>query len=131
MSNSKVEQKNGDIQEGKVWFQRKMNIVTLGLTSAAVEELGEVTDIEFPEPGEDVGEGEVIVTIDGNQGRLEVTSPNAGTVEEVNEAAKAEPDTVSDDPLEEGWLVRIQVQDSTEEADQEADKEGDDTAADS
>ena len=56
----------------------------------------------------------VVLTVEGTNSNLEVTAPAAGIVQEVNEAAKDEPDMVSDDPLEEGWLVKIEIQDKSD-----------------
>lgn len=106
--------KNGEYLDGRLWFQRKGSLLTLGLTSAAVEEVGSVQSIEFPEEGDDFDKGDVIVTVDGTSGKLEVVTPAAGIVQEINEAAKVEPDMVSEDPLEEGWLVKIEIQDTSD-----------------
>jgi glycine cleavage system H protein len=106
--------KNGEYAEGKFWFHRKLNTVTIGLTSLAIEEIGEVQGIEFPEDGDDFTKGDIVVTVDGTSGKLEVTTPASGVIEEVNEAAKEEPDVVSDDPLEEGWLVKLEIEDTSD-----------------
>jgi glycine cleavage system H protein len=106
--------KNGEYFEGKLWFTRKGTMVTLGMTSMAVEEVGSVQSIEFPEEGLDFEKGEVILTVDGSNGSIEVPAPASGIVQEINEAAKEEPDMVSDDPLEEGWLVKIEIQDTSD-----------------
>jgi glycine cleavage system H protein len=106
--------KNGEFLDGKLWFHRKGTMVTLGLTSLAVEEVGQVQSIEFPEEGEDYGKGDTVLTVDGTSGKLEVIAPATGIVSEVNEAAKAEPDVVSEDPLEEGWLVKLEIEDKSE-----------------
>lgn len=106
--------KNGEYLDGKLWFSRKLSMVTIGLTSHAIEEIGAVQGIEFPEEGLDVEKGEVILTVEGTNSNFEVTAPASGIVQEVNEAAKDEPDMVSDDPLEEGWLVKIEIQDKSD-----------------
>ena len=106
--------KNGEFLEGKLWFQRKGSILTVGMTSMAVEEVGSVEAIEFPDQGDDFDKGDVMVTVDGSNGKLEVITPAAGIVQEINEAAQDEPDMVSEDPLEEGWLVKIEIQDSSD-----------------
>jgi glycine cleavage system H protein len=109
-----VAPKEGEFLEGKLWFQRKGSMVTVGLTNVAVEEVGSVESVEFPSEGDDFDKGEVIVTVDGSQGKLEVISPAAGIIHEINEAAKEEPDMVSEDPLEEGWLVKLEIQDTSD-----------------
>jgi glycine cleavage system H protein len=111
---SDVAPKYGEYLDGKLWFQRKGTIVTLGITSSAIEDVGSVQTIDFPEEGLDFEKGEVIMTVDGSNGSIEVSAPASGIVQEVNEAAKEEPDMVSDDPLEEGWLVKIEIQDKTD-----------------
>lgn len=106
--------KNGEFLDGKLWFQRKGSLLTVGLTNVAVEEVGSVQSIEFPDEGDDFDKGDIVVTVDGSNGKLEVVTPAAGIVMEINEAAQSEPDMVSEDPLEEGWLIKIEIQDSTD-----------------
>jgi len=111
---SEVAPKNGEFLEGKLWFQRKGSVLTVGLTSMAVEEVGSVESIEFPDTGDDFDKGEVVATIDGSNGKIEVIAPAAGIVHEVNEAAQGEPDMVTEDPLEEGWLFKLEIQDTSD-----------------
>ncbi len=111
--------KSGEYQGGKCWFERKGEILTLGLTSRAVEELGEIEEIDFPDDGGDYDKGEALLRIEGSRGSLDLMTPAAGIVQEINTKAQEEPDTVSEDPLEEGWLVRLEIQDPTDLADQE------------
>jgi glycine cleavage system H protein len=111
---AEVAPKVGEYLEGKLWFHRKGSTVTIGLTNVAVEEVGSVESVEFPDEGDDFDKGDVVVTVDGSQGKLEVTTPAAGLVTEINEAAKEEPDMVSEDPLEEGWLIKLEIQDTTD-----------------
>ena len=106
--------RNGEFFDGKLWFYRKGSSLTLGLTSSAVEEIGSVESIEFPSEGEDFEKGEIVVTIAGSQGQVEVMTPASGVIQEVNEAAQQEPEMVSDDPLEQGWLVKLEMQDPTD-----------------
>ncbi|MCM2323976.1 MAG: glycine cleavage system protein H [Oligoflexia bacterium] len=106
--------KSGEFQEGKLWFQRKGSIVTVGLTSLATEEVGQVQSVDLPDEEEDFEKGDVVATVDGTNGKLEVTAPASGFIKEVNAALAEEPDTVSEDPLEEGWLVKIEIQDPSD-----------------
>lgn len=106
--------KNGEFLDGKLWFHRKSLMVTIGMTNLAVEEVGEVQSIEFPDEGTDFTKGDTVLTVDGTNGKLEVIAPATGIVSAVNEAAKAEPDMVSEDPLEEGWLIKLEIEDTSE-----------------
>jgi glycine cleavage system H protein len=111
---AEVAPKEGEFLEGKLWFHRKGSVLTVGLTSVAVEEVGSVESIEFPDEGDDFDKGDVVVTVDGTHGKLEVITPAAGIVNEINEAAQEEPDMVSEDPLEEGWLIKLEIQDTSD-----------------
>ncbi len=111
---SDVAPKNGEYHEGKLWFHRKGSVITLGVTSAAIEELGALEGIEFPDEGDDFDKGDVVITVEGSRGSLEVVTPAAGVILEINEAAKNEFDVVTEDPLEEGWLVKLEIQDSSD-----------------
>ncbi len=109
-----VAPKNGEFFEGKLWFSRKGKSVVIGVTSLAIEELGSVESIDFPDEGDDFEKDDVVVTVDGTRGQMEVVAPAAGIVQEINEAAKGEPEIVTEDPLEEGWLVKIEIQDTSD-----------------
>jgi glycine cleavage system H protein len=111
---AEVAPKNGEFLDGKLWFHRKGSVLTVGLTSAAVEDIGSVQSIEFPDEGDDFQKGDTVVTLDGAIGKLEVITPATGVIQEVNEAAKEEPDMVSEDPLEEGWLFKMEMEDTSE-----------------
>lgn len=109
-----VAPKYGEFEDGKLWFTRKNSVITLGLTTSGVEAIGQVESIEFPDEGGDFVKGEAVVTIEGSRGTLEVTTPASGIVDEVNAQAKDENNLIVEDPLEEGWLVKIEIQDKTE-----------------
>lgn len=106
--------KNGEFLEGKLWFNRKSNLVTIGLTSAAVEEIGTVQSIDFPDEGEDFEKGDIVLTVDGSTGKIEVITPASGVIQEINPEVKEEPEVASEDPTEEGWLFKIEVEDLTD-----------------
>lgn len=106
--------KSGEFQDLKLWFERKASIVTIGLTHLAADELGEVDQVELLDEGTEVVKGDILCTVDGTHGKIEVISPANGIVESINETAKEEPSIVSEDPLEEGWLFKLQVEDLSE-----------------
>jgi glycine cleavage system H protein len=102
--------KDGEFEDGKIWFSRRGNVLTLGLTSHGVEQLGDLEKIELPEDGDLVEEGDPIVTIEGNHDSLDVALDSKGVVIGVNPSA-SDLSLVTEDPLEEGWLVKFQVDD--------------------
>lgn len=106
--------KSGEFMDGKAWFTRKQTVLTIGVTNAALDEIGEVESITLPDEGDDLATEEVVVTIEGTSGTLELITPAAGLVHAVNERVGDAPETLAEDPLEEGWLVKIEIQDPTD-----------------
>jgi glycine cleavage system H protein len=108
-SESKVP-KEGEFEQGKLWYSRRGNVLTIGLTIGAIEKLGELEEITLPEEGDHFDAGDDIVVVDGTSGSVEIVLPSKGVVIAVNPIA-ADPVAVSEDPLEEGWLIRYQLDD--------------------
>lgn len=108
-SESKVP-KEGEFQRGQLWYSRRGNVLTIGLTSAAIDKLGDLDGITLPEEGDHFDAGDDILTVDGTHGSVDVALPTKGVVLSVNPVAN-DPSAVSEDPLEEGWLVKYQVDD--------------------
>ena len=106
--------KEGEFHDGKLWFHRKGTIITLGVTLSGIDDIGDVEGIDFPEEGDDFDKGNIVVTLDGTNGKLEIITRPRGVVQEINESAKEEPDMVSQDPLEEGWLIKLEIQDTSD-----------------
>ncbi len=111
---AEVAPKNGEFFEGKFWFERKGSLLTLGLTQLALEDVGVIRRVEFPADGDDFEKGEIVVTVEGSAGKLDLITPAAGIVQEINEAAQQEPEIVTEDPCEEGWLIRLEIQDTSD-----------------
>ena len=108
-SESKVP-KEGEFAEGQVWYSRRGNVLTIGLTSGAIDKLGDLDGIELPEEGDHFDAGDDILTVEGTHGSVEVALPTKGVVLSVNPVA-SDPVAVAEDPLEEGWLLKYQVDD--------------------
>lgn len=113
MSDTKSESsvpKEGEFQNGHLWFSRRGFVLTIGLTSRAVDSLGDIEEITLPEEGDHFDAGDDIVTIEGTRTTVEISLPSKGVVMTVGPSA-SDPIAVAEDPLEEGWLIRYQVED--------------------
>jgi glycine cleavage system H protein len=87
------------------------NIATIGITDYAQDKLGDIVSVELPRVGDEVERGEPIGMIDSQKASTEVFAPISGVVLEVNELLNDDPAVINSDPYEEGWLVRIEVED--------------------
>jgi glycine cleavage system H protein len=90
------------------------DVGTLGLTQYAVTELNEIIYLELPEAGDEVRAGEPFGSVEAVKAVFDLNSPVTGEVIEVNEAAVENPQIVTDDPYEKGWLVRVRISDPDE-----------------
>lgn len=102
--------KSGEFQDGKLWFIRKGKQLTLGLTNSGLDELGDPETPSFPEEGQEFASGDLIFELEGSKGTLEVLAPASGTVMGCNERILTEPGILSEDPIEEGWLIQIEIE---------------------
>jgi len=91
------------------WAQVDENIVTIGITQYAQEQLGEVVYVELPEEGAKVTQGESFGVVESVKAASDLYSPVSGTVIEVNTALMDDPSGLNDDPMNEGWMMRIEM----------------------
>jgi glycine cleavage system H protein len=91
------------------WAQVDENIVTIGITEYAQEQLGEVVYVELPEEGAKVNQGESFGVVESVKAASDLYAPVSGTVIEVNTALLEEPGALNDDPMNDGWLIRIEM----------------------
>lgn len=91
------------------WAQVDENIVTVGLTEYAQEALGEIVYLELREEGAKVTQGESFGVVESVKAASDLYSPVSGTVIEVNTALIDDPSVLNDDPMNEGWLLRIEM----------------------
>jgi glycine cleavage system H protein len=82
---------------------------TLGLTDYLQEKLGEIYGLRLPEEGEDFIKDEFFSVVEAKNGRRELKAPVSGEVVEVNSEAMEVPEIVNEDPLSEGWLVKVEL----------------------
>jgi len=106
--------KAGEYGARKFWYTRKGTVITIGLTSVAIDEMGEITGVEFPEEGDTFTQGDTILTVEGTEDNVDVPAPASGEIISLNEILIDSPHIVFEDPTEEGWLVKIQAEDPEE-----------------
>lgn len=91
------------------WCQVEDDIVTVGVTFHAQEQLGDIVYVELPEEGSSVLKDEAFGLVESPKAVSDLFSPVTGQVIEVNDPVADTPGLINDDPYEEGWLIRIQV----------------------
>lgn len=91
------------------WLQVDGDLITVGITDFAQSELGDIVFIELPEVGTALTAGEEVIVIESVKAAGEVGSPLNGVVESVNDVLGDAPETVNEDPLGAGWLIKVRT----------------------
>lgn len=95
------------------WHRLKDGVVTLGITTFAVNELTDVTYVQMKPKGTKVKAGESLGEVESVKATSDVYSAVGGEIIEVNEALAADPSLVNTDPFGKGWLVKLRVGDAS------------------
>lgn len=90
-------------------------IATIGITTFAIDQLGDIVYLELPGQGESIKAGEKFGTIESVKAVEDLNAPISGTVIEKNETLIDSPELIADDPYGEGWLLKLRVDDPDED----------------
>ncbi len=89
-------------------------IGVIGITDYAQDQLGELVYVELPEIDTELSGGSDAVVIESVKAAGEVKAPVSGTVVAVNEALADEPEKVNNDPMGDGWFIKMKITDTSE-----------------
>jgi len=97
------------------WVKVDGNTAIIGISYFAQDQLSDIVYIEFnKEPGESIERDQVLVTIESVKAAADVKSPVSGKVIEINESLSDTPETLNEDPYENGWLCKIELDNLSE-----------------
>lgn len=90
------------------------DVVVVGITDYAQEQLGELVFVELPQIGSDVSQGDEAAVVESVKAAGEVKSPVSGSIIEVNESLVESPGIVNTDPTGDGWFYKVKMSDRSE-----------------
>lgn len=96
------------------WAQADENVVTVGITEFAQQSLGEIVYVELPEEGQKVSQGDPFGVVESVKAVSDLYAPISGTVVEVNSSLVENPSALNDNPMVDGWLIRIELDNEKE-----------------
>ncbi|MAC80443.1 MAG: glycine cleavage system protein H [Rhodobacteraceae bacterium] len=96
------------------WLEVEGDIVTVGITEHATEQLGDLVFVELPEVGATVTKDDEIVVIESVKAASDIRAPLDGEIVEVNETLTNNPALVNEDPLNDGWFFKIRPTDPSQ-----------------
>lgn len=96
------------------WARIEGDLVRVGITEFAVEQLGDVTLIDLPVKGSRIELGAHFGDIESVKAVSELFAPLSGEVVEVNAALANKPELVNESPYEQGWMLVVRPSDKAE-----------------
>jgi glycine cleavage system H protein len=99
--------------ESHEWAREDGDLVRVGITAYAIEQLGDVIFLDLPTPGATVVQTAPFGEIESVKAVSELYAPLSGEVVEVNEALHDDYDMIADDPWE-AWMIAVAPDDLSE-----------------
>ncbi len=97
------------------WVQVDGKTAIIGISDFAQDQLSDIVYIEFnKEAGESIEKGKILATIESVKAAADVNSPISGKVLEVNESLSDTPEILNEDPYENGWLFKVEINNLSE-----------------
>ena len=99
------------------WLRREDDgSVTMGVTDHAQAALGDLVYVELPEVGQDVDSGGDMAVVESVKAASDGYAPLDASVVAVNEELADDPEKLNADPYGDGWIVRLQPNESIDES---------------
>jgi glycine cleavage system H protein len=99
------------------WYRLDGDVVTIGISQFAANELTDITYVEMQPVGTSVSEGDSAGEVESVKTTSDVISVFAGEIIDVNEGVADDPALLNSDPFGAGWLAKIRVENTSTGAD--------------
>ncbi|MBI2608508.1 MAG: glycine cleavage system protein GcvH [Deltaproteobacteria bacterium] len=91
------------------WAHVEEKIVTVGITDFAQSQLGDIVYLDLPKEGTEVSAEDTFGVVESVKAVSDLYAPVSGRVVDVNTSLADSPSLVNDDPYNEGWMIKIQM----------------------
>lgn len=96
------------------WLLPEGDLVVVGITEHASEQLGDIVFVELPEVGTEVAKDDEVVVIESVKAASDILAPLDGEIVEVNEELVDNPGKVNEDPTGDAWFFKIKPSDPSQ-----------------
>jgi glycine cleavage system H protein len=93
------------------WLRVDGDLVVVGITEHAAEQLGDVVFIELPEIETQVAKGDEVCVIESVKAASDILAPLEGEIVAINEALPENPSLVNEDPQGDAWFFKMRIAD--------------------
>jgi glycine cleavage system H protein len=91
------------------WHKQEGDVITIGITQHAVDELTDITYVDLPAAGKKLEAGKRFGEIESVKATAELYTSVSGEVVESNAALKNDPSLVNSDPFGKGWMLKVRA----------------------
>lgn len=91
------------------WIKIEGDIVTVGITDFAQNELGDIVYVDVERLDEVVEQNEVFGSVEAVKTVSDLFMPITGEIIEFNEGLEDAPEKVNTDPYGDGWMIKIKL----------------------
>ncbi|PZR60659.1 MAG: glycine cleavage system protein GcvH [Chloroflexi bacterium] len=91
------------------WVRDEDGRATIGITSYAADELGDIVFVELPDVGARLTQFAAFGVVESVKAVSDLFAPLSGEVVEVNEALRTQPELLNQDSYGEGWIARVSI----------------------
>lgn len=95
------------------WLDITGDVATVGITSHAADQLGDLVFVELPEVGAAFSKGDGAATVESVKAASDVYCPLDGEIVEINQAIVDNPELVNSDPQGAGWFFKLKLSDAS------------------
>jgi glycine cleavage system H protein len=96
------------------WVRLDGEVATMGISTYAQEQLGDIVFVELPEVGRQVAKGDALAVVESVKAASDLYAPVGGEVVEVNESLADDPAKINADAEGEGWFCKLRLADPGE-----------------
>ena len=96
------------------WLRVEGDVIVVGITEHAAEQLGDVVFVELPEEGLTVSKDDEVVVIESVKAASDILAPIDGEIVEVNSALTDNPSKVNEDAMGDAWFFKMTAADPSQ-----------------
>jgi glycine cleavage system H protein len=100
--------------EDHEWAKKTGDVVRIGISDYAQDQLGDIVFVELPEVGSTFDKGQEFGTVESVKAVSELYMPISGEVTAINPDLADQPELVNSDPYDGGWMIEVKAGDLAE-----------------
>jgi glycine cleavage system H protein len=96
------------------WIRLEGDVATVGITTHAATQLGDLVFVELPKVGQKLRKDAPAAVVESVKTASDVFAPLNGAVTEINQPVVDDPAIVTAEPLGRGWLYKMKLENTAD-----------------